>query len=75
MTEPYPPIRSVIVISGTGAAGIKQVNVNFTGPTGAVQWPQWTQASGQGYPANLPTVQATNSFIAGLEAVVIPNYS
>ena len=73
--EPKPPIKSVIVASGTGSPGIKQVNINLTGPTGAQgELPNWQQVSSQGYPANVPTIQGTNSFVAGLESVVIPNY-
>ena len=73
MSEPQPPIKTVFVAAGTGAPGIKQVYINLTGPTGAVQWPHWQQGSGS-YPGNIPVVQDANAFIAGLENVVMPNY-
>ena len=67
--------KSVIVASGTGSAGIKQVNINLIGPTGPAQWPNWTQATTQGYPANLPTVQNVGTFTPGIENVIMANFS
>ena len=62
--------RSVRVLTGTGGAGIKQVNV--TGASGA--WPQWVQLTAAQFSTTGPTgqfltVQAMNTGPSGGQSI------
>jgi hypothetical protein len=55
--------KSVRVVSGTGTTGIQQVNI--TGASGGLNWPQWVQLTAAQFAAgptgSFPTVQAMNT--------------
>ena len=59
--------RSVRIISGTGTPGIRQINI--TGASGGLNWPQWKQLTAAQFAAGptgqFATYQAMNTGATG----------